>query len=75
MKSQKWCKNEPLGLNNSFGDRLAKYYTVCPNKCTLKSFKFLANNLDIHFTWIDRILMTIFKCTCVDKLRCNTCIL
>ena len=60
MKSQKWCKSEPLGLNNSFGDGLAEYYTVCPNKCTLKSFKFLASNLDIHFTWIHRILMTIF---------------
>ena len=60
MKSQEWCRSEPLGLNNSFTDRLAEYHTVCPNKCTLKSFKLLANNLDIHFTWIHRISMTIF---------------
>ena len=60
MKSQKESKSEALGSNCTFKDGLAEYYTVCPNKCILKSFKFLANNLDIHFTWIHCILMTIF---------------
>ena len=48
MKSQKWSKSEALGSDYTFKDGLAEYYTVCPNKCILKSFKFLANNLDIH---------------------------
>ena len=60
MKSQKWSKSDALGLNYTFEDGLAEYYTVCPNKCILKSFKFLANNLDIHFTWTHWILMVTF---------------
>ena len=60
MKSQKWSKSDALGLNYTFEDGLAEYYTVCPNKCILKSFKFLANNLDIHFTWTHCILMITF---------------
>ena len=60
MKSQKWSKSEALGSNYTFEDRLAEYYTVCPNKCMLKPFKFLANNLDIHFTWTHCILMITF---------------
>ena len=47
-------------MNYTFKDGLAQYYTVCPNKCILKSFKFLANNLDIHFTWTHCILMITF---------------
>ena len=63
MKSQKWSKSEVLGSkgsNYTFKDGLAEYYTVCPNKCILKSFKFLGNNLDIHFTWTRFILMITF---------------
>ena len=60
MKSQKWSKSEALGSNYTFKDGLAEYYTVCPNKCILKSFKFLANNLDIHFIWTHCILMITF---------------
>ena len=50
MKSQKWGKIETLGSNYTFKYGMVEYYTVCPNKIILKSFKFLANNLDIHFT-------------------------
>ena len=35
----------------TFKDGLAKYYIVYPNICILNSFKFLANKLDMHFTW------------------------
>ena len=49
MKSQTWSKSEALGPNYTFKNGLAEYYTVCSNKCIIKSFKFLANNLDIHF--------------------------
>ena len=41
-------------------DGLAEYYTVCPNQYILKSFKFLANNLGIYFTWTRSILMITF---------------
>ena len=75
MKSQKWSKNEIIGLNYTFKDGLAKYYTVCQNKYILKSFKFLANNFDIHFTWTHNILMITFWRTFVEKLKCNTYIL
>ena len=57
MKSQKWSKSEALGSNNAFKDGLAEYYTVCSNKCILESFKLLANNVNIHFTWTQCILM------------------
>ena len=60
MKSQKWRKSETLGSSYTFKDELGEYYTVCKNKCLLKSFKFLANNLDIHFTWTHCILMITF---------------
>ena len=60
MKSQKWSKSEALGSNYMFKDGLAEYYIVCPEKCVLKSFKFLANNFDIHFTWTHYVLMTTF---------------
>ena len=60
MKSQKWRKSEAPGLNYTLKDGLAEYYTAWPNKCTLKSFKFLANNLDIHFNWTHCILMITF---------------
>ena len=50
MKSQEWIKSETLGSNYTFKHGLAEYYTVCPNKCILKLFKFAGNNLDIHFT-------------------------
>ena len=43
-----------------FKDELAEYYRVSPNKNILKSFKFLANNPDIHFTWAHCILMITF---------------
>ena len=36
---------------------MAEYYTVYSNKYVLKSFKVLANNLDIHFTWTHCISM------------------
>ena len=75
MKSQKWNKSEALGANYTFKDGLAEYYTVCPNKYILKSIKFFANNLDIHFTWTHCILMITFQCAYVDKLKCNTYIL
>ena len=60
MKSQKWNKSDALGSNYTFKDRLTEYYTVCPNKSILKSIKFLANNLDVHFTWTHSILMITF---------------
>ena len=50
MKSQKCSKSEALAVNYTFKDELAEYYTVYPIKCILKSLKFLADNLDIHFT-------------------------
>ena len=53
---QKWGTRIEL----HFKDKLAEYYTVCLNKCILKSFKFLANSLDIHFIWTHCIFMTIF---------------
>ena len=60
MKSQKWSKSEALGSNYTFKDGMAEHYAVFPNKCILKSFKFLANNFDIHFTWAYCILMIMF---------------
>ena len=51
MKSQKCSKSEALGSNYTFKDGQAEYYTVCSNKYILTSFKFLVNNIDIHFTW------------------------
>ena len=60
MKSQKWSKSETLGSNCTFNNVLTEYYTGCPNKFTLKSFKFLADHLDIHFTCTRCILMIIF---------------
>ena len=50
-------------LNNTFKDGLTEHYIVCPNKCILKSFKFLANNRDIHFTWTHCISMITFYIT------------
>ena len=48
----KWGRSSPgKGLIYTFKDGMANYYTVCSNKCILKAFKFLANNLDINFTW------------------------
>ena len=35
-------------------------YSFHPNKCILKSFKFLANSFDIQFTWTHCILMITF---------------
>ena len=69
MKSQKWSKSEALRSSHTFKDGQAEYYTVCPNKCVLKSFKFLAINVDIHLTWTHCILMITFYCTCVDKVQ------
>ena len=60
IKSQKRSKSEALGSNETFKDGLAEYYTVYSNTCILKSFKFLASKLDIHFTWIHCILMITF---------------
>ena len=60
MKSQTLSKSEALGSNYTFKEGMAEYYTVCSNKCILKSFKFLASNLDIHFTWTHCILMITF---------------
>lgn len=37
------------GSNGSLEDGLVEYQTVRPNTCILKSFKFLENNLVIHF--------------------------
>ena len=60
MKSQKRSKSEALGSDYTFKDGLAECYTVCPNECILKSFKFAGNNLDTHFTWTYCILMITF---------------
>ena len=60
MKSQNGSKSEALGSNYTLKSGLAEYYTVFPNKCILKSFKLLANNLDMHFTWAHYILMFSF---------------
>ena len=68
MKSQKWSKSEALGSNSMFTDELADYYNVCISK----SFKVLANNFDIHFTWTHCVLVITFQCTYVDRLKCNT---
>ena len=51
IKSKKWSKSEALGSNYTFKDGLPGYYTIFLNKGILKSFKFLVNNFDIHFTW------------------------
>ena len=64
MKSQKWSKSEALGSNYTLKDGLAEYYTVCPNNCILKSFKFLTNKFDTHFTWTPCICMNILIHTC-----------
>ena len=58
VKSQKRIESEVLESKHMFKDELAEYYTVRP--CILKSFKLLANNLDIHFTWTHCILMITF---------------
>ena len=60
MKSPKRNKSEAIGSNYTFKDKLAEYCTVFPNKYILKSSKFLANNLDIHFSWTHFILMITF---------------
>ena len=60
MKSQKWSKSKAIGSNYTFKDGLADYYTVCPSKYVLKSFKFSASNLDIHFNRAHCILMITF---------------
>ena len=60
MKSQKWSKNEVLGSNYTFKGGLLEYYAICPSKCILKSFKFVAKNPDIRFTWTYCILMIIY---------------
>ena len=60
MKSQKWSKRKAPGSNHTFKDGLAEHCTVCPYKCILKSFKFLAKNLGIHFTWTHCILIITF---------------
>ena len=57
IKSQKWSKSDPPGSSYTLKDGLAEYYTDCPNKCILTSFKFLASNLDIHFIWTHCVLM------------------
>ena len=65
--TKKWSKSQALGSNYMFKDGLAKYCTVSPDKCILKSFKFLANNLDINFTWKHCIVMItflMFICKC-----------
>ena len=49
MKSQKRSKSEALGSDYTFKDGLAECYTVCPNECILKSFKFAGNNLDTFY--------------------------
>ena len=36
-------------------------YTGCSNECILKSFKFLANSLDIHLIWTHSISIIIFN--------------
>ena len=59
-KPQEWSESEALGSNHRVKDGLAKYYTVCPDKHILKSFKFLANKLDIHSTWTHCVLMITF---------------
>ena len=58
--TKKWNKTEALGSNYTFKDGLAEYYIVCSNKCIFKSFQFLANSLDIDFTWTHCILMSTF---------------
>ena len=58
VKSQKRIESEVLESKYMFKDELAEYYKVRPY--ILKSFKFLANNLDIHFTWPHCILMITF---------------
>ena len=65
---QKWCTRIELLVQRWTG----KLYIVSPNKFIIKSFEFLANNLDIHLTWAYYILMITFSCTYVDKLKWNT---
>ena len=60
MKSQKWSRSEALESNYTLQDGLEEYYRVCLNKCILKAFKFLANNLDINFTWTHCTLIITF---------------
>ena len=72
ITSQKCSKNEALHeigevlrhakdrMCYSTEDGVAEYYTVCQNKCILKSFKFLANKLGIRFTWTHCLSMITF---------------
>ena len=60
IKSQKCSKREALRSNYTFKDGLAEYYIASSNKCILKSFKFLASNFDIHYTWTQSIIMITF---------------
>ena len=60
MKSQESSKTEALGPNYIFKDGMAEYFTVYLNKCTLRQFTLLGNNLDIYFAWKHCILMIIF---------------
>ena len=43
-----------------FENGLIEYYTVCPNKCILKLYKFLTNNLDANFIWTHCLSITFF---------------
>ena len=58
--------------NGTFKDELAKYYTVCPNKCILRSFKFLANNIHIHLLGhnVYQWLFLMFICR-YCKVKCS----
>ena len=49
------------GSNDTFLDGLTGQYTVCSNKCILRSFKFLASNFDIHLIWTHCISINIFN--------------
>ena len=46
-----------------FKDGVVEYYTVCADKCILKSLQFLGSKIDINFTWTYCTLrVQIFAC-------------
>ena len=66
MKSHKWCKSEALCYDRTTRSKTYWQSTIqfAQTDVSLKSFKFLANNLDIHFTWTYCILMIFLMCIC-----------
>ena len=66
MKWQRYSESEAMHeigeVLHCAKDRMAPSKTdCCSNKCILKPFKFLANNVDIHLIWTHCISIIIFN--------------